>query len=39
MEVEGQSWTSDDVPGSIVKMVTKTATFSSTMELVEFVKK
>ena len=39
MEVEGQSWTSDDVPGSIVKMVTKSATFSSTMELVEFIKK
>ena len=39
MEVESQIWTSDDVPGSIVKMVTKTATFSSTMELIEFVKK
>ncbi len=39
MEVDGQSWISDDVPGSIVKMVTKTSTFNSTMELVEFIKK
>ncbi len=39
LEVEGQSWISEDVPGSLVKMVTKTATFSSTMELIEFVKK
>jgi hypothetical protein len=38
-EVEGQSWVSDEVPGRIVKMVSKTSTFSSTMELVEFVKK
>jgi hypothetical protein len=39
MEVEGQTWTSDDVPGSIVKLVSKGDKFSSTMELVEFVKK
>jgi hypothetical protein len=39
MEIESQAWTSEDVPGNIVKTVTKSATVNSTMELVEFVKK
>ena len=37
-EVSGQVWTSDDVPGQVVKMVTKAANFSMTMELVEVTK-
>jgi hypothetical protein len=38
-ETVGQVWMSDDVPNGVVKSVTTSAAFSSTMELVEFVKK
>lgn len=37
-DVEGQVWISDDVPGNLVKMVSKSDKFSSTMELTEFKK-
>ncbi|QEL20343.1 hypothetical protein [Limnoglobus roseus] len=37
-EVESQTWMSDEVPGQIVKSVTKTATVKTTMELTEFKK-
>lgn len=37
-EVSGQVWMSDEVPGQVVKMVSKSDKFSSTMELVEFKK-
>ncbi len=38
-ETSGQMWTSDEVPGMLVKMTSKADTFSMTMELVEFTKK
>jgi hypothetical protein len=38
-ETNGQVWMSDEVPGSLVKMTTKSDKFSMTMELVEFTKK
>lgn len=38
-EVTGQMWTSEDVPGMVVKMTSKTEMFSMVMELVEFTKK
>lgn len=37
-DVEGQTWTSDDVPGMVVKNVTKTKTVTTTMTLTEFKK-
>jgi hypothetical protein len=37
-DFEGQVWTSDDVPGMVVKMVSKGDKFSSTMELTEVKK-
>lgn len=38
-ETSGQLWTSDEVPGMLVKMTSKADKFSMTMELVEFTKK
>lgn len=37
-EVVSQTWTSEEVPGTIVKSVTKTATVTTTMQLTEFKK-
>lgn len=37
-DIEGQVWTSDEVPGMMVKMVSKGEKFSSTMELTELKK-
>lgn len=37
-DVEGQVWVSDDVPGNVVKMVSKSDKFSSTTELTELKK-
>lgn len=38
-EVSGQVWTSEEVPGMVVKMTSKADKFESNMELVEFSKK
>lgn len=37
-EAEGQTWTSDEVPGQVVKSVTKAGGVSTKMELTEFKK-
>ena len=38
-ETVSQTWTSDEVPGSVVKVVSKSSTFNNTTDLIEFVKK
>lgn len=37
-EVVSQTWTAEDVPGTVVKLVTKTKTVTTTMTLTEFKK-
>jgi hypothetical protein len=38
VEVDGQTWTSDEIPGGMVKMLTNAGETKMTMEVVEFKK-